>query len=161
MVFALLVSGAFLIFGVKLPRKRNKISISKAAVKDKKKDVDEKYAKLRFSEKIYVAIKNTVSMSGFGMNVFWFMVVIAAFIGFGIGKFLFKPDININRAEVVTVVNRATGRTPDKEYISENYTKLDRFTDVKDSNAWFFFEVYEASNDHMAYETSNGENWLK
>ena len=73
----------------------------------------------------------------------------------------FKPDININRAEVVTVVNRATGRTPDKEYISENYTKLDRFTDVKDSNAWFFFEVYEASNDHMAYETSNGENWLK
>ena len=73
----------------------------------------------------------------------------------------FKPDININRAEVVTVVNRATGRTPDKEYISENYTKLDRFTDVKDSNAWYFFEVHEASNDHIAYETSNSENWLK
>ena len=93
MVFVLLVSGAFLIFGVKLPRKRNKISISKAAVKDKKKDVDEKYAKLRFSEKIYVAIKNTVSMSGFGMNVFWFMVVIAAFVGYGLGKFLFKADM--------------------------------------------------------------------
>lgn len=73
----------------------------------------------------------------------------------------FKPDININRAEVVTVVNRAIGRTPDKDYISENYTKLDRFTDVKDSNAWYFTEVYEASNDHMAYETSDGENWLK
>ena len=93
MVFVLLVSGAFLIFGVKLPRKRNKISISKAAVKDKKKDVDEKYAKLRFSEKIYVAIKNTVSMSGFSMNVFWFMVVIAAFVGYGLGKFLFKADM--------------------------------------------------------------------
>ena len=73
----------------------------------------------------------------------------------------FKPDININRAEVVTVVNRATGRTPDKEYISENYTKLDRFTDVKDSNSWYFFEVHEASNDHMAYETSDNENWLR
>lgn len=85
--------GTFFMFGVKLPRKKNKISISKAAVKDKKKDVDEKYAKLRFSEKIYVAIKNTVLMSGFGMNVFWFMVIIAAFIGFGVGKFLFRGNM--------------------------------------------------------------------
>lgn len=101
MVFVLLVSGAFLIFGVKLPRKRSKISISKAAVKDKKKDVDEKYAKLRFSEKIYVAIKNTVSMSGLGMNVFWFMVVIAAFIGFGLGKFLFRSNMLATATAIV------------------------------------------------------------
>ena len=101
MVFVLLVSGTFLIFGVKLPRKRSKISISKAAVKDKKKDVDEKYAKLRFSEKIYVAIKNTVSMSGLGMNVFWFMVVIAAFIGFGLGKFLFRSNMLATATAIV------------------------------------------------------------
>ena len=101
MVFALLVSGAFFIFGIKLPRKRNKISISKAAVKDKKKDVDEKYAKLRFSEKVYVAIKNTVSMSGVGMNVFWFMVVIAAFIGFGLGKFLFNGNLLATATAIV------------------------------------------------------------
>lgn len=79
-----------MIFGIKLPRRKNKISISKAAVKDKKKDVDEKYAKLRFSERVYVAIKNTASMSGISMNVFWFMVVIAAFIGYGVGMFLFN-----------------------------------------------------------------------
>lgn len=93
MVFGLLVLGAFLIFGIQLPRKKNKISISKAAVKDKKKDVDEKYAKLRFSEKIFVSIKNIVSMCGLNMNVFWLMVILAAFIGFGLGKFLFQSNL--------------------------------------------------------------------
>lgn len=92
-VFVLLVMGAFFMFGIKLPRKKNRISISKTAVKDKKKDVDEKYAKLKFSEKVFIAIKNTVSMSGFGMNVFWFMVIAAAFIGFGLGKYLFRNDM--------------------------------------------------------------------
>lgn len=92
-VFVLLVIGAFFMFGIKLPRKKNRISISKTAVKDKKKDVDEKYAKLKFSEKVFIAIKNTVSMSGFGMNVFWFMVIAAAFIGFGFGKYLFRNDM--------------------------------------------------------------------
>lgn len=92
-VFVLLVMGAFFMFGIKLPRRKNRISISKTAVKDKKKDVDEKYAKLKFSEKVFIAIKNTVSMSGFGMNVFWFMVIAAAFIGFGLGKYLFRNDM--------------------------------------------------------------------
>lgn len=90
MVFALLVSGAFFTFGIKLPRKKSKISISKTAVKDKKKDVDEKYAKLKLSEKLFITIQNTVSMSGLRMNVFWFMVIISAFIGFGLGKYLFR-----------------------------------------------------------------------
>lgn len=92
-VFALLVTGAFFMFGIKLPRKKNRISISKTAVKDKKKDVDEKYAKLKFSEKVFIAIKNTVSMSGFAMNVFWFMVIAAAFVGFGLGKYLFRSNM--------------------------------------------------------------------
>ena len=101
MVFVLLVLGAFLIFGIKLPRRKNKISISKAAVKDKKKDVDEKYAKLRFSERVYVAIKNTASMSGISMNVFWFMVVIAAFIGYGVGMFLFNGNLLATATAIV------------------------------------------------------------
>lgn len=93
MVFVLLVAGAFFIFGIKFPRKKNRISISKTAVKDKKKDVDEKYAKLKITEKIFIAIKNTVSMSGFNMNMFWFMVIVAAFVGFGLGKFLFRNNM--------------------------------------------------------------------
>lgn len=58
----------------------------------------------------------------------------------------FRGDNEITRAEAVTVINRATGRTPDKEHINENYTKLDRFTDVTDSSAWFFHDVLSAAN---------------
>ncbi len=89
-VFALLVLGAFFVFDLKLPKKKNKISISKAAVKDKKKEVDERFAKLRFSEKIFVAVRSTASMSGVSMNTFWFMVLVAMFVGLGLGKFMFR-----------------------------------------------------------------------
>ena len=58
----------------------------------------------------------------------------------------FKPDVNITRAEVVAVVNRATGRIADKEYIKTNYTKLNRFTDVRNSDLWFFADVLSAAN---------------
>ena len=90
MVFVLLVAGSFFILGIKFPRRYNKISISKSAAKDKRKDVDEKYAKIRFTEKVFIEIKNTVTMSGFNMNVFWLMVFIALVGGFGLGMFLFQ-----------------------------------------------------------------------
>lgn len=73
----------------------------------------------------------------------------------------FKGDANITRAEVVTVVNRATGRTPDKEYINENLSVLDKFTDLKDNKAWFFYDVMEAANTHMAVSNSENEIWMK
>ncbi len=90
-VFVLLVLGAFLIFGIETPRK-NKISISKEAVKIKKKDVDEKFARLRPTERLYIVIKNTVTMGGVTMNVFWLMIMMAFIIGFGLGKFLFEEN---------------------------------------------------------------------
>ena len=73
----------------------------------------------------------------------------------------FKGDSNITRAEVVTVVNRATGRTPDKEYINDNLSTLDKFTDMKDNKAWFFYDVMEAANTHKAVANSNTETWVK
>ena len=73
----------------------------------------------------------------------------------------FKGDSNITRAEVVTVVNRATGRTPDKEYINENLSVLDKFTDLKDNKAWFFYDIMEAANTHMAVSDSENEIWVK
>ena len=53
-VFVLLVLGGFFIFGVKLPKRKNIVSISKATVKDKRKNVDEKFSKLSLTEKIYI-----------------------------------------------------------------------------------------------------------
>ena len=73
----------------------------------------------------------------------------------------FKPDVNITRAEVVAVVNRATDRVADKEYINENYTKLNRFTDVKDSNFWGWADIHEASNTHTAVSGDDAETWIK
>jgi len=69
-VFVLLALGGFFIFGVKLPKKKNIVSISKATVKDKRKNVDEKFSKLSLTEKIYIGIKDTVEMSEFKMYTF-------------------------------------------------------------------------------------------
>lgn len=73
----------------------------------------------------------------------------------------FRGDNDITRAEVVTVVNRATGRVADKEYVKDNFTKLNRFTDVTDSSMWYFFDVAEAANDHKAVISENSEVWVK
>lgn len=89
-VFGLLVVGSFLIFGIKFPKKKNIISISKAAAKNKRKVVDDRYAKLSLYEKIHIAIKNTVTMSGLSMNMFYAAIAFALFAGMGVGKFLFS-----------------------------------------------------------------------
>ena len=73
----------------------------------------------------------------------------------------FRGDNNITRAEVVAVVNRATGRSADIDYINKNFTKLNRFTDVNDSSKWYFADVNEAANEHIGITTSEGETWTK
>lgn len=73
----------------------------------------------------------------------------------------FKPDTNITRAEVVTIVNRMTGRTADKEYINDNLSVLNKFTDLKDNKAWFFYDVMEAANTHKTVTNSENEIWVK
>ncbi len=73
----------------------------------------------------------------------------------------FRGDNNITRAEVVTIVNRATGRMADKEYVKDNLTKLNRFIDVTNSNLWYFMDVHEAANTHMANTGADAETWVK
>ena len=92
MVFALLVTGSFFIFGIKFPKKKNIISISKTTAKNKRKDVDDKFSKISLFEKVFVAVKNTVTMSGFKMQTFYFASAVAIFGGMGIGKFLFMDN---------------------------------------------------------------------
>ena len=58
----------------------------------------------------------------------------------------FKPDTNITRAEVVTVVNRMTGRTADKEYINDNLSVLNKFTDLKNNAHWAYYDILSAAN---------------
>ncbi len=73
----------------------------------------------------------------------------------------FKPDNNITRAEVVTVTNHATGRTPDEDYITKNVTTLNRFTDLKNNLHWGYFSILEAANTHKAVTSADNESWVK
>ncbi len=73
----------------------------------------------------------------------------------------FKPDNNITRAEVVTIVNRVTDREADTEYVDKNLSTLNRFTDLTDKGYWAYYEITEAANTHMAVSKTSGETWVK
>lgn len=73
----------------------------------------------------------------------------------------FKPDSRITRAEVVTIVNRVTGRYADVEYINKNMSSVNRFKDMKDKSYWGFYSVIEASREHTAAVADNDESWVK
>lgn len=89
-IFMLLAVGMLLIFGIKLPKRKTVISLSRvSADDDKRKGVDERFEKLKLHEKISVVIKNTVEMCGTKIHTFWLLTALSGFIGVGIGKALF------------------------------------------------------------------------
>ncbi len=60
--------------------------------------------------------------------------------GYGDGSF--RADDEINRAEVVTIVNRLLGREADADYIADNLRKLNTFPDVSRKH-WAYYAVME------------------
>ena len=73
----------------------------------------------------------------------------------------FKGDNAITRAEVVTVVNRATGRKADEGYITKNVSVLNKFTDIRNNSIWYYADVMEAANTHLANSSNDTETWVK
>ena len=73
----------------------------------------------------------------------------------------FKGDNAITRAEVVTVVNRATNRKADEEYITKNVSVLNKFTDIRNNSMWYYADVMESANTHLANTANNNETWVK
>ena len=73
----------------------------------------------------------------------------------------FKGDAAITRAEVITIVNRATNRKADENYISKNLSVLNKFTDIRNNSMWYFFDVIESCNEHKATVSADNEIWLK
>ena len=73
----------------------------------------------------------------------------------------FKGDNAITRAEVVTVVNRATNRKADEDYITKNVSVLNKFTDIRNNSMWYYADVMESANTHLANTANNAETWLK
>ena len=77
--------------------------------------------------------------------------------GYGDGSF--HADDEINRAEVVTIVNRLLGREADADYIADNLRKLNTFPDVSRKH-WAYYAVMEAANAHTAI-LGDSESWSK
>ena len=73
----------------------------------------------------------------------------------------FKGDNAITRAEVVTVVNKATGRIADEGYITKNVSVLNKFTDIRNNSIWYYADVMESANTHLANSVNNTETWVK
>lgn len=119
----------------------------------------------------YYDLFNDVSKGGYTVNYtdleksYWAYsdIAYAKHIGWlnGYADGTFKGDNAITRAEVVTVVNKATGRTADESYIDKNTSVLNKYTDLKNNSHWGYYDICEASNDHKALIGSNGEEWNK
>ncbi|MDY5229999.1 MAG: S-layer homology domain-containing protein [Eubacteriales bacterium] len=73
----------------------------------------------------------------------------------------FKGDNAITRAEVVTVVNKATGRIADEGYINKNLSSLNKFTDLKNTSHWAFYAIEESANTHIGVTGTDNETWIK
>lgn len=76
------------------------------------------------------------------------------FIGYEDGSF--KPNDNITRAEVVTVINRLTNRKPDENYINNNMLSS-QFYDIK--GHWAFYDIIESSITHNFIRANDKEIW--
>ena len=75
----------------------------------------------------------------------------------GYGDGTFRADDPIDRAEVVTIVNRLLGREADEVYIADNRRRLVTFPDVSPRH-WAYYDVLEAANAHTALLT-DPESW--
>lgn len=63
----------------------------------------------------------------------------------GDGSFEFRPDVNISRAEVVTILNRVKGLAVDKDEIKANLSQYRVPNDINESH-WGFYDVLVATN---------------
>lgn len=70
----------------------------------------------------------------------------------------FRPNNNITRAEVITVVNRVLERYPDYTYIIGHPAEIKNYTDLVPSY-WAYFNIMEASVGHYYTKIGMTETW--
>lgn len=73
----------------------------------------------------------------------------------------FRPDDNITRAEVVTLINRVLGRLPESK--ADLLDNMITPPDNTDESAWYYLAVQEAVNGHNCEMKSDGvhEKWTE
>lgn len=67
----------------------------------------------------------------------------------------FRPDRNVTRAELMAMINRATGRAPKSAdaFLPGMKTWSDNTADK-----WYYLDVQEATNSH-SYTVKDSEKW--
>lgn len=65
----------------------------------------------------------------------------------------FRPQSEISRAEIMTVVNKILGRNPSEEYVKT--LEYNPFNDL-DKGKWYYVDVLEATITHNYYLDENG-----
>lgn len=86
----------------------------------------------------------------------------AASIGWIVGENgIFRPDDNITRAEVMTLVNRMLERQPESK--ADLLDGMTTWVDNADENAWYYLAVQEATNSHEYTMKADGvhEQWTR
>jgi hypothetical protein len=73
----------------------------------------------------------------------------------------FRPEGNITRAEVVTLVGRMLERTADSAYLTANASSLPKTYSDLTSTHWAYLAIMEASIGHDHKMVSGSENWTK
>lgn len=70
----------------------------------------------------------------------------------------FRPNNPIQRAEVLTIVNRVLERYPDQAYIDTHTSMIKKYTDLQPSH-WAYYLIMEASNGHNYTKIGTTETW--
>lgn len=70
----------------------------------------------------------------------------------------FKPENNITRAEVVSLVNRMLDRKCDVNYVDKHADAMKQYTDLNKTH-WTYYQIFEASNAHDYTTDASGETW--
>ena len=76
--------------------------------------------------------------------------------GYGDGRF--GPDDTLTRAQLVVIINRATGRHADPSFLNANIGRLNTFSDVGPSH-WAYYDILEAANTHTFSSQGGREVW--
>lgn len=111
----------------------------------------------RFSDGVYVGEDYFVDIDGHWAQKY---INIAANLGWIIGENgIFRPDDNITRAEVMTLVNRVLNRIPESE--KDLLDDMIKWDDNADASAWYYLAVQEATNSHKYIRKEDGvhERW--
>lgn len=96
---------------------------------------------------------NDVSASYWAANAIAICAKLGWITGYPDGNF--RPDKNVTRAELMAMINRATGRAPKSAdaFLPGMKTWIDNTSDK-----WYYLDVQEATNSH-SYTVKGSETW--